>query len=176
MKKKVRAAIRKEIQTINPENKKFFSQQLFNKIEQLPEFQSAHTILAFWSLPDEVETHDFLEKWANHKCILLPVIVGEELRIKQYEGRETLVKASYNISEPTGDFFTKYDEIDVIIVPGVGFDKQGNRLGRGKGYYDRLLPQLSGIKIGVCFPCQLVDCIVPDRWDVQMDRIITPDC
>ncbi|MDR0941383.1 MAG: 5-formyltetrahydrofolate cyclo-ligase [Bacteroidales bacterium] len=173
MKKKLRAAIRKEIKNIDGEHKRLFSQQLFSAIEQLPEFQSAHTVLAFWSLPDEVDTHDFIEKWAGDKRMLLPVIVGKELRIKQYESSGTLVQASYNISEPTGDFFTNYDEIDVIIVPGVAFDKQGNRLGRGKGYYDKLLPQLSGTKIGVCFPCQLVERIVPDRWDVQMDKILT---
>jgi 5-formyltetrahydrofolate cyclo-ligase len=176
MKKELRKEIKKKIKTINPEDKRIFSHTLLEKIEQLPEFERANTILAFWSLPDEIQTHAFLDKWSAYKCILLPVIDGENLNIKYYRGKNTLKTAAYNISEPTGPLFKAYDKIDLVLVPGVGFDKEGNRLGRGKGYYDKLLPLLSGVKVGICFSCQIVDCISPDAWDIKMDKVITPDC
>lgn len=75
--------------------------------------------------------------------------------------------------EPTGELFTDYDLIDVAIVPGMAFDREGHRLGRGKGYYDRFLAQLPHIyKIGICFPFQLVDKVPADVHDILMDEVI----
>lgn len=76
--------------------------------------------------------------------------------------------------EPTGEPFTDYAAIDVAVVPGMGFDTSCRRLGRGKGYYDRLLPKAANAcKIGVCFGFQLLASIPADGHDVKMDRIIT---
>ena len=70
--------------------------------------------------------------------------------------------------------FTDYAAIDFIVVPGVAFDAKGNRLGRGKGYYDRLLPRIpSAYKAGICFPFQLVEEVPAESFDVRMDIIIT---
>ena len=68
--------------------------------------------------------------------------------------------------------FTDWDTIDLIIVPALGYDRQGNRIGRGGGYYDRLLPQLKATKIGVCFPFQLVDKVPTEEFDSKVDRVI----
>ena len=80
---------------------------------------------------------------------------------------------SYNIIEPIGTPIPA-SEIDLIIVPGVAFDKSGNRLGRGKGFYDRLLHNLSAIKIGVGYDFQLIEKINTEPHDIAMDAIITP--
>lgn len=74
------------------------------------------------------------------KQILLPVVTGDDLELRVYTGPGDLATGAYGIEEPTGALFTDYDAIDFIVVPGVAFDRNGNRLGRGKGYYDRLLP------------------------------------
>ena len=80
----------------------------------------------------------------------------------------------YGIEEPTGEAFTDYAAIDFIVVPGVAFDAKGNRLGRGKGYYDRLLPRIpTAYKAGICFPFQLVEEVPAESFDVRMDIIIT---
>lgn len=82
--------------------------------------------------------------------------------------------SSYGIEEPVGEAFTDYTSIDLIIVPGVAFDCKGNRLGRGKGFYDRLLPQISSAyKVGICFPYQLVKEVPAEVFDIRMDEIIT---
>ena len=72
--------------------------------------------------------------------------------MRNYTGKQDLQTGSYNIEEPIGEIFNDYKSIDLAIIPGVSFDKEGNRLGRGKGYYDQLLPLLtSSFKIGICF-------------------------
>ena len=75
--------------------------------------------------------------------------------------------------EPTGEVFDNYTDIDLAVIPGVAFDKDGNRMGRGKGYYDRLLPKLGNTyKIGICLPFQLVEKIPTDEHDVRMDEVL----
>ena len=64
------------------------------------------------------------------------------------------------------------DEIDLAVIPGVAFDRYGHRLGRGKGYYDRLLPQIPAPKVGICFPFQLIEEVPAEAFDFRMDTII----
>lgn len=86
---------------------------------------------------------------------------------------------AYGIMEPEGPAFTAYDDIDLIIIPGVAFDVKHNRLGRGKGYYDRFLQQMQQMrqthayKIGVCFSHQLVDSIPVTAYDIPMDEVVS---
>lgn len=104
---------------------------------------------------------------------MLPVVVGDDLELRVYTGPEDLATGSYSIEEPTGELFTDYAAIDFVAVPGVAFDNAGNRLGRGKGYYDRLLPRLTAFKAGICFPFQLVKEVPTEPFDIRMDTIIT---
>ena len=144
-------------------------------LEACPNFQAARTVLLYHSLSDEVDTHDLLERWFGKKQLLLPVVKGEELELRLYHGADSLSTGAFGIAEPTGPVFTDYAAIDLAIVPGVAFDIHGHRLGRGKGYYDRLLPRLPlAHKTGVCFPYQLMENDIPcDPHDVCMDTIIT---
>ncbi len=137
-------------------------------------FRAAKTVLLYYSLCDEVDTHEFVQKWSKSKQILLPVVTGDDLELRVYTGQDDLSTGTYGIEEPTGEIFTDYATIDFIVVPGVAFDLNGNRLGRGKGYYDRLLPRIpSAYKIGICFPFQVVEEIPAEPFDICMDEIIT---
>jgi len=120
-----------------------------------------------------VYTHAFIEKWSKEKNILLPVVQGDELELRSYHCPDDLAIGSYGILEPTGTPFHDYTNIDLVIVPGVAFDVSGSRLGRGKGYYDRLLPKLTAYKIGICFPFQLVNEIPTEEFDIRMNEIIS---
>ena len=115
------------------------------------------------------------KKWSSEKRILLPVVVGDDLELRIYTGPEDMsISGIYGIAEPTGEIFTDYAAIEFIVVPGVAFDAKGNRLGRGKGYYDRLLPRIpSAYKAGICFPFQLVEEVPAESFDIRMDIIIT---
>ena len=138
----------------------------------MPEFKQAKTILLYHSLPDEVDTSSFLKLWKEDKRLLLPAVKGDNLIICNYHP-EKLKTGSYGIIEPQGYGITDLSVIDMIIIPGIAFDKKHNRLGRGKGYYDRLLPQVTACKIGICYNCQITDLLPIEKHDIPMDYIIS---
>lgn len=150
-----------------------WSSSLFRQLEGHPVFKQAQTVLMYYSLPDEVQTHEFVAQWSQFKCIVLPVVKGNELELRIYQGKQNLKKGAYGIEEPDGPLLSDYDQIELAIVPGVSFDVEGNRLGRGKGYYDRLLPQLSAYKIGICFQFQITPLLPSEPFDVLMDEVWT---
>lgn len=147
---------------------------MLEKLEQHPKFVSARTVLLYYSLGDEVQTHDFVEKWHRQKTILLPVVKGDVLELRVYTGKQSLKTGeAYHIEEPIGEAFTAYDKIDFSVIPGVSFDAQGNRLGRGKGYYDKLLPLLPSYNIGICYDFQVSEKIPTEPFDRIMDEVWT---
>lgn len=152
---------------------KELSAKVLQRLEACPAFKAAKTVMLYYALPDEVDTHNFVEQWAKEKQIILPVVIGDDLELRSYHGRHELAVGAYGIEEPTGLAFTEKERIECIVVPGVAFDRHGNRLGRGKGYYDRLLPRLpQAYKIGLCFPFQLVDEVPAEPFDIPMDEVI----
>ena len=153
-----------------------YSSQIFERLTQTKVFEEAKYILAYYSFGREVFTHDFIEKYANEKKIILPVVKKNVLVLKEYTGKSGMAKSDYGILEPIGPDFTDYSQIDLGIIPGVAFDRKMNRLGRGKGYYDRLLPLLSNaFLIGVGFSFQLKDAIFFESHDFPLDCIISED-
>ncbi len=152
---------------------KQMSDNVFAQLEELPVFTTASNIFIYNSLSDEVQTMDFIQKWNGTKNFFLPVMKGNSLVFREFHLHTTFSKASLNVLEPNGDDFTDYSDVDIVIVPGVAFDTNMNRMGRGKGYYDRFLSQIDVVKIGVCFNFQLFDNIPSDIYDIKMDYIIT---
>lgn len=149
------------------------SNRIFAEIELLPEFKAAKTIMAYWSLPDEVQTHSFIGKWYMSKKILLPLVVENDLELRVFSGMDCLeARPPFGILEPVNGAKASISEIDMVIVPGVAFDLNGNRMGRGKGYYDRLLKQKNIYKVGVCFAFQVVEHVPINTYDIPMDKII----
>jgi 5-formyltetrahydrofolate cyclo-ligase len=172
-KNKLRQQIRQKLSSLSEQEKNKQSADIWQKIEQHPAFQTAETVALYRSLPDEVDTHGGIEKWAVRKTILLPVVQGDELVLRKYGGAVCLREGAFGICEPEGEDFTDFDKIDLCIVPAVAFDRAGNRLGRGKGFYDRLLSKIAAPKIGVCFDVQLLDEIPCEEFDVKMDFVIS---
>ena len=170
-KKRLRKQIATEKKKYTKEERRAFSQAIWHHIEQLPSFQRSQVLLVYHSLPDEVYTHEFIEKWSGRKQILLPVVKGDQLVLRQYD-KHNLASGVFGIQEPTGTDFTDWEKIDFIIVPAVAYDRKGNRLGRGGGYYDRLLPQLKGFKVGVCYPFQRVESLPVEEFDQQVDLVV----
>jgi len=152
---------------------KELSARILTNLEHRKEFEEAKTILLYHSLKDEVYTHAFIEKWASNKKIVLPVVVGDELELRLYTSPADLCIGAYGIAEPTGQLFTDYHTIDLAVIPGVAFDPEGRRLGRGKGYYDRLLPHIPAFKLGLCFPFQLIEKIPTEEFDIRMNAVVS---
>ena len=173
-KKMARQRIKKLVAVMTPESKAAQSAAIWERLEQTEAFRSATDILAYWSMDDEVQTPAFIEKWSGSKRFYLPSIQGEDLIVKRYTGSSALIPGeSFSIPEPTGEPVSDLSPITLVIVPGRAFDKEGNRMGRGRGFYDRLLPQLPhAVKAGVCFDCQKLPCVPTDDNDIKMDFVI----
>ncbi len=146
--------------------------QVFSRLEQTAAFLMADRILMYHSLPDELSTHAFLRKWGNKKHFFLPRVNGVNLDILPYN-ESRLELGSFHIEEPTGEDFADPEEIELIVVPAVAYDNTGNRLGRGKGFYDRLLSTTKATKIGVGYDFQLVESIPAEEHDIPVDIVIT---
>lgn len=170
--------LRKQIKALKSEytleQKVAMSHLLWEKLERDSLFQEARTILMYWSMDDEVFTRDYVCKWAAEKTVLLPCVKGDVLELRVFQGMESLEAGeAFGILEPVGYLYTDYDAIDLIVVPGVAFDKVGNRLGRGRGYYDKILKETRAAKkVGVCFDFQFVEEVPVDEFDVKMDLVV----
>lgn len=171
-KKQVRQQIRALKLQISENQKQQEAKILFSKIETLPEFKAAKSVLLYWSTPDELPTREIVEKWSRDKQVILPTVDGDDLILKQYHSNEVMKQGLLGIWEPDSAE-TFVEKIDLVIVPGVAFDRKKNRLGRGKGYYDRFFKNNNPIKIGVGFDFQLLNVIPSTEMDIKMDKIIT---
>ena len=146
------------------------SAKIMDRLEETDLFQQASCIALYHAIPGEVQTAGLIEKWYRKKRLLLPLIKGNDLQLLLYAGKESLKTGVFGILEPSEDCeAVPESEIDLIIVPGVAFDRQHNRLGRGKGFYDRLLSTLDVPKIGICYDFQLKDQIPAEPFDRKMD-------
>lgn len=162
MKKKLLTDLEKSIE----------SKAVFEKIEILPEFVKAENILLYWSLNDELSTHEFIEKWSKTKRILLPVVVDDNMVVKPFTSKEDLDKSDLGIWEPKNQK-TYFKSVDIVIVPGVAFNFNKVRLGRGKGYYDKFFMNKKILKIGIGFDIQMLDNIPKGFYDIKMDKVFT---
>lgn len=174
-KQELRQRIKMAKQAFSPAKKALESADIWTQIEAHPRFQSAGTILLFHSLPDEPDTHIILERWSAHKRIILPVVDGERLQLRVYTPKAFFSTGPFGIQEPIGENFKDYQSIDLAIIPGVAFDAEGHRLGRGKGYYDRLIhrPDFCAYTIGVCFSFQLLPSVPTEATDKHMNEVVT---
>jgi 5-formyltetrahydrofolate cyclo-ligase len=153
------------------------SRHILRTLSREPVFRRAEHVALYYGIAPEVETRTFLKKVLKDKKIYLPKI-GPKRSMALYRIRSfsrDLKKGAYNIKEPRA-FCKKRPvrQMDIIIVPGVAFDKSGGRLGRGGGYYDRLLRNArKTVKIGLCFREQIVKKVPMKAHDVKVDRVIT---
>lgn len=133
--------------------------------------ESYNVIGVYLSLADEVQTDELIKELkAQNKVVVFPKVVGNDLIFYRSDKFEV---SKFGVREPMdGEDFSK-DKIEVMIIPGVGFDIKRNRLGFGKGYYDRYLKDYQGKKIGVCFSSQVVMNLPITSEDIQMDILIT---
>lgn len=173
-----KSEIRKQVRALKKEvpleQKIRRSQPIMEKVSALDVFKDSKTVLLYWSMDDEVYTHEFVRQWYESKCILLPCVEGDDLLLRQYTGPESMQPGpQFGIPEPTGKVFDDLEKVEMIVVPGVAFDRKNNRMGRGRGFYDRLLKSTpNAVKVGVAFDFQIFDSIPVESFDVPMDILV----
>ena len=172
-KSELRRLIREQKSLISRDDLNRFSMQVCEQVLANEHWLNASTVLLYHSLPDEVDTHLLLESaLKSGKQVLLPVVKGMELELRFFSHQ--MSEGAFGILEPEGEAFLDFSSIDLVIVPGIAFDREGHRLGRGRGYYDRLLPFIpQACTLGICFPFQLVEKVPTDSHDIAMTEVIT---
>jgi 5-formyltetrahydrofolate cyclo-ligase len=153
------------------------SLELCGRLE--PQLQSAHTILFFAPLPDELDVWPLLQKLLPDKKICALPAFDEAVQFysaRRVKDLETdIFTGRFGVSEPLLECQQiPLDHFDLVLVPGVAFDLHGNRLGRGRGFYDRILAAASGIKCGVAYDFQLLENIPTETHDAKVNFIFTP--
>ena len=167
--------VRAEISAIRirPEEREEASLAICNRIKALEVWRGAKTVLLYAPLQDEP---DVARLFDSSKTVCFP-------RFKSNRGYESaateciedLVIGKFGIQEPPPEAEEiSSSDIDITLVPGLAFDEACNRLGRGRGFYDRWLPQISGIKTGIGFDHQLIDAVPTENHDHQLDMVVMP--
>jgi 5-formyltetrahydrofolate cyclo-ligase len=158
------------------------SRQICHTLVALPEYAAAHTVLWYVDVRSEVRTRDHLpETLTGGKKIVVPYCVGNELELFHLTDMDELAIGKFRILEPRPELRAlpqkrvEARELDLIVVPGVAFDRRGARMGHGFGYYDRLLNNArpDALLVALAFECQLFDEVPTEAHDVFMDRLIT---
>ncbi|MFI3303247.1 MAG: 5-formyltetrahydrofolate cyclo-ligase [Rikenellaceae bacterium] len=161
---------------VTSDQRSIASKYIFSTIESLPQFATAHTIALYVALADEISTLEVIERWYSQgKRIVLPRITGESSMVFYLYQEGCLQRGRFGIAEPKGDNPIPHSEIDLMIVPGVAFCRDGSRLGRGGGYYDRYLSRedLNIYNIGICYSHQLLNTIPCESHDIILDMVIS---
>ena len=175
-KKELRKIIRQRKAALSCEERKRLSHEVCRKVMETEVWQEARTIFLYMAMDDEVDTRELIaDGMRKGKTVVLPTCVGNDLVLRVYEGEESMVSGAYGIMEPTGRVMEEkdYGEIDLAVVPGVAFDKDGGRMGRGRGFYDRTLRKMPRCyKMGVCWEVQMVEKVPMDEFDIKMNNVI----
>jgi len=180
-----------------PEQLSLWNDRILRELEESAEFKNARRILIYVSIEGEVPTYDFVKKWRQEKEFVLPKVVSESvMQLRKYIPGH-LISGAFSILEPDESCDEVPPELlNLAIIPGLAFapvsaTKQDNvlargntsncetsdggkflRLGRGKGYYDRLITKLNCPTIGICYPYNIVQNIPHDEWDQSVDKCI----
>ena len=180
-KKDLRQRLRQVLQDIPSEEIATRSLRACHRLFEQPEYVRAEVIMVFLSLPTEVGTTPLvLRAWQDRKRVLAPRVSWNQRRMLPVEIRsltDDLSVSAMGLREPVAGIPYPVSMIDLVIVPGLGFDEFGNRLGRGRGFYDRFLahPEFKGVACALAFECQVTPSIPTGPLDRHVDMLVTDD-
>jgi 5-formyltetrahydrofolate cyclo-ligase len=179
-KSELRQDMRQTLQTLSAAQRQQFSEQVATRLFSLPEVGKASTFLLFAPLPEEINTQPiFLRLRELKKRVAFPWIDSQQvdMRCMEVDDWEKLQPNALGFPEPS---FQQEKEmnpgnLEIILTPGLAFDRRGHRLGRGKGYFDRFFAnsQVRALRIGLFYSIQEIDFLPVDTWDFPLDMILT---
>ena len=144
----------------------------FIKCAELPK----GSICIYNSIASEVDTKALIEYFCNMREVYLPVVDGEDIALVNVDKDTKYAEGAWGIYEPIGKRLAPQDvRPSVTVTPLLGVDRRLNRLGKGKGYYDRYFAKTDTFKVGLAFREQVVEKVYADDWDKPLDMLITPD-
>jgi 5-formyltetrahydrofolate cyclo-ligase len=174
----VRKILRQKKEAMLPEDRHKKSHAICHHLMAI--VNPGETVMVFTSKEKEVNTRPLIEAlFRSGNPVVVPIIVKEDvsLRLSYLRDFSALVPSTFGVPEPIGNEIpAAAEDIGTIILPMLGFDRAGGRIGYGAGYYDRFLSKNPGMrKIGIAFACQEVENLPVDENDIRMDAIITEE-
>lgn len=179
VKKELRQKLRALLASITPDQRHARSVKACRLLMDQPEYQRAEVLMVFLSLPTEVDTTSLvLQAWEDRKRVLAPRVSWDQRRMIPVEiGSldQDVVQTVTGPPEPIKGVPFPIEYIDLVVVPGLGFDLLGNRLGRGRGFYDRFLamPEFQATSCALAFEDQVVPTLPIGPNDMQVDMLAT---
>jgi 5-formyltetrahydrofolate cyclo-ligase len=152
------------------------SDEVAENVMALPAVENATTVMAFSSFGSEVDTSPIIERLERDgRRVALPRVEGRDIVPVAYRSGDRVSPTSFGALEPAGGERVAPEEIDVVIVPGLAFDRSGHRVGYGRGFYDRFLAAVrpDALTVGICFSVQLMDEVPQGRDDRPVDLVVT---
>lgn len=172
-KRQIRSTVKSAVLDIPAERKRRASERIASAVGKRVSLSGARVVALFSPLPDEPMISPLIARLSKICSVVLPRVEGEVMNFYPYacDGME---RGSFGIMEPQGGMAVKPRDIDLIVVPGVAFTKDGIRMGRGKGYYDKYMSQegFRAHKIGVCYAEQVLGVLPAEPHDVMVDSLI----
>lgn len=180
--KQAKRALRREVlarrDALAPAERSERSRRITERLLALPEVERAGAAMAFWSFGSEVDTDLLLRRLhETGTLVLLPRIQGREVVPVPYVPGDPVLATAFGAMEPSLGAAAPADRVDLVIVPGVAFDRRGARVGYGGGFYDRFLMRTrEGVPaIAIAFAVQVVERVPEGRMDRRLEAIVTED-
>jgi len=178
--KRRKRALRREVRArrdgLSQAERDRMSGELARNVLALPAIEEATTVMAFTSFGSEVDTGPIIDGLeGGGRRVVLPRVEGPVIVPVSYRSGDLVMPSSFGALEPADGEPVVPEEIDVVIVPGLAFDRSGHRVGYGRGYYDRFMGLLrpDALSAGVCFSVQLVEEVPHGRGDRPVDLVVT---
>lgn len=180
-KKEMRARIKTRLSTLSPSEKAIQAERMEQKLFSSKEWKRSRRVFCFLSMKREIQTRGIITRALNEgKMLALPRMDGEDIRFLLVKSLDPFFFDAhpYGVFEPKKELpeaLPTDPDRDLLVLPGAAFQRSGERLGWGKGFYDRFLSRHSSHcrSIGICFDLQLVDKIPTDEHDIAVERVIS---
>lgn len=172
-KKQLRKGVRARLSAMTDEMKRVASQNIVSAVKERVLLSGARVVALFSPLPDEPQISSLLTELSVTMVVAVPRVEGDIMQFYRYSG-DSMCTGSFGIEEPQDMPRVEPCEIDLMVVPGVAFTKEGARMGRGKGFYDKYMSRegFCAYKIGICYSAQVVDELPQEEHDIKMDCVI----
>ena len=175
-KEELRSIMKAKRKALSAEERVKMSEKIFKSLSEIKEYENAKSVCVYMDAFYEVKTDLIISDCRNHgKKLLFPVTDEKTHTLSLCKDTGEFVKGAYGILEPYPKQAADFDVPDIVIIPGLAFDEEKNRLGFGMGYYDRLLAECKAFKVGICYDFQVLEKIEAKEHDIKMDLIITND-
>jgi 5-formyltetrahydrofolate cyclo-ligase len=172
LKDELRRKITSKRRSLSKEEHAELTERILRRILNLPEVSDAINILLYHSIKGEPSV-ERLQDILPDRSFIFPRVRGEELELIKVDSQKVMAKGAFGIREPKEGLRVDPEDVELALVPGIAFDREGYRLGWGRGYYDRLLKRVGGFKVGVAYSFQVLERLPRDPWDVPVDAVVT---